>query len=570
MHGPYGGVVSALEGRGNTAIPAPSIFSCARGRGTSAAAWRVSAGAIGSAVRKPPVSCERPSVELALRGTIRLVVKTVMDNRLWSKYLRTMKTTSSTPGARSATAPAGARPFRILQRRDLDGIEQLARLPESDRFAMKVVSAVLPFRANTYVIDELIDWSRVPEDPIFQLTFPQRGMLRDADFEEMAAVIRAGASEEVQKQTARAIQLRLNPHPAGQTTLNVPRVDGEPVPGLQHKYRETVLFFPNQGQTCHAYCTYCFRWPQFVGLDELTFASREAEQLVAYLEAHPEVTSVLFTGGDPLVMRTQVLRRYVEPLLRADLPNLASIRLGTKAMAYHPRRFLDDRDADDLMRLFEEVSRSGKSLAFMAHYSHPRELETPAAQAAVRRILGTGAIVRAQAPLIRHVNDDARAWAELWRLEVQLGAIPYYMFMARDTGAQPYFEVPIERGWEIYREALSRVSGLARTVRGPSMSCTPGKVVVDGIAEIHGEKVFALRLLQARNPDWVGRPFFARFDPTATWFDDLRPAFGEEDFFFGAELRQMLADPHGAHGWKASPLSRRRLPLFLSRTRAEA
>ncbi|NIP15323.1 MAG: lysine 2,3-aminomutase, partial [Pseudomonadales bacterium] len=70
---------------------------------------------------------------------------------------------------------------------------------------------------------------------------------------------------------------------------------------MQHKYRETVLFFPAAGQTCHAYCTYCFRWAQFVGIDELKFASRQADSLVAYLERHPEVTSVLITGGDPLV-----------------------------------------------------------------------------------------------------------------------------------------------------------------------------------------------------------------------------------------------------------------------------
>ncbi|GAB4196623.1 MAG: hypothetical protein OHK0013_03950 [Sandaracinaceae bacterium] len=74
-------------------------------------------------------------------------------------------------------------------------------------------------------------------------------MLSDADFETMARLIRDGAPEAMQRETARAIQLRLNPHPAGQATLNVPTLDGERVPGLQHKYRETVLFFPSQGQT---------------------------------------------------------------------------------------------------------------------------------------------------------------------------------------------------------------------------------------------------------------------------------------------------------------------------------
>jgi hypothetical protein len=76
------------------------------------------------------------------------------------------------------------------------------------------------------------------------------------------------------------------------------------------------------------------------------------------------------------------------------------------------------------------------------------------------------------------------------------------------------------------------VSGLARTVRGPSMSAFPGKVVIDGVAQIGGEKVFALQFLQARNSDWVRKPFYARYDPTATWFDQLRPAFGRDKFFF--------------------------------------
>jgi len=71
------------------------------------------------------------------------------------------------------------------------------------------------------------------------------------------------------------------------------------------------------------------------------------------------------------------------------------------------------------------------------------------------------------------------------------------------------------------------------------MSATPGKVVIDGVATIRGEEVFALRFLQARDPDWVGVPFFARFDPTATWLDDLVPAFGEGEFFYEEGLRRL-------------------------------
>jgi hypothetical protein len=113
----------------------------------------------------------------------------------------------------------------------------------------------------------------------------------------------------------------------------------------------------------------------------------------------------------------------------------------------------------------------------------------------------------------------------MWRTQVRMGMIPYYMFVERDTGPKDYFAVPLARGYEIFRDAYRSTSGLCRTVRGPSMSATPGKVCVDGVAEVAGLKVFVLRMIQARDPLLVGTPFFARFDPAATWLTDLEPAF---------------------------------------------
>src|SRR6185312_11820478 len=164
--------------------------------------------------------------------------------------------------------------------------------------------------------------------------------------------------------------------------------------GMQHKYRETVLFFPSAGQSCHAYCTFCFRWPQFVGMDEFKFDARETTQLVEYLRRHREVTDVLITGGDPLVMNARSLSEYLMPLLSPDLAHIQNIRIGTKSVAYWPQRFVSDKDADDLLRVFESVVASGRNLAIMGHYNHPNELEPPIAQQAVRRIIGTGATVR--------------------------------------------------------------------------------------------------------------------------------------------------------------------------------
>lgn len=428
--------------------------------------------------------------------------------------------------------------YRAFTLRDLPAIPQIAALPAEQRLQLRAVASVLPFRVNRYVIDQLIDWSRVPDDPIYQLTLPQPEMLAAADLATMTDLLRREAPPAEVEAAARAIQQRLNPHPAGQIDLNVPIEDGHEVRGVQHKYRETALFFPAQGQTCHAYCTYCFRWAQFVGLEDLKFAAREAEQLVTYLRRHPEVTSVLFTGGDPLVMRTALLRRYIEPILAARLPNLASIRIGTKALAYWPQRFVDGPDADDLMRLFEEVQDHGLHMALMAHSSHPRELAPDIAQAAIRRVRATGTVIRCQAPLIRRVNDHPAIWAELWRQQVRLGAVPYYMFVERDTGPKEYFKVPLARAHAIFRDAYRQISGLCRSVRGPSMSATPGKVVVDGILDVGGRPHFVLKFLQARNPEWVGRLFLAEYSDRAAWLDELRPAGGAPQFFFADEMAE--------------------------------
>lgn len=280
-----------------------------------------------------------------------------------------LKATPTPPGALTDNTR-----FEVYTERQFDRIEALHNLPEEQRFAMRVVANVLPFRVNQYVIDELIDWERVPEDPVFQLTFPQPGMLHEADFNRMAGALRRGAGRAEIKAVAREIQAGLNPHPAGQQQMNVPQLGGEPLPGVQHKYRETVLFFPSQGQVCHSYCTFCFRWAQFVGDKALRFAANEASNLHRYLAQYPAISDLLVTGGDPMVMKTDHLKAYLEPLVRA---------------------------------------------------------------------------------------------------------------------------------WEIYREAVQQVSGLGRTARGPSMSAGPGKVEVQGVTEIQGERVFVLRFIQGRDPDWV-------------------------------------------------------------------
>lgn len=420
--------------------------------------------------------------------------------------------------------------------RNFEEIEQMKDVPPNIIEGIKVVGHVLPFKVNSYVIDELIDWSNIPNDPIFQLTFPQKGMLLPDDYRKMKEVIEKGSREEIEE-TANSIRRKLNPNPAGQKIHNVPMINGEPIMGMQHKYRETVLFFPKNGQTCFSYCTFCFRWSQFVGIEEFRFANKEVQQLVDYLNEHEEVQDVLFTGGDPMVMKPHVFAKYIKPVL--EIPHIKTIRIGTKVLGYWPHKLTDlTAEGPEYLDLFKEVTESGKHLAFMAHFNHFKELQTDVVKTAIQNLRSIGANIRTQSPIMNNINADPVVWEKMWRMQTDLGMIPYYMFVARDTGAQHYFKVPLVKAWEIFFKAYRKVSGVCRTVRGPSMSTTWGKVEVTGPAQIGNEKVLTLRFIQGRNPEWVGRPFFAKYDENAIWLDELKPAFGDK-FFFETETQYL-------------------------------
>ena len=156
-----------------------------------------------------------------------------------------------------------------------------------------------------------------------------------------------------------------------------------------------------------------------------------------------------------MIMRTKVLRRYIEPLLAPELEHVQNIRIGTKALAYWPQRFVSDSDADECLDLFEEVAVAGRHLAIMGHYSHPIELESGMANEAVRRVRNTGAQIRMRGPLIRHVNDDPETWAGLWTNGVRLGLIitcsssatPARVAISRclSYGRSKYLKVPTHR-----------------------------------------------------------------------------------------------------------------------------
>ena len=364
-----------------------------------------------------------------------------------------------------ATAPNETR-ARVKYVRRLDQVTQLA--PEQ-RDRLGPVEARYVFRANDYYLG-LIDWDD-PEDPIRQLIIPRE--------EELSEWGTLDASNEESVTVAR---------------------------GVQHKYTDTVLLLCNE--VCGAYCRYCFRKRLF--MDDNDEVTNDVTEGLRYIADHPEVTNVLLTGGDPLLMST---RRLVEifDALRA-IPHVRIIRLGSKMPAFDPYRVLNN---PDLQAAFRTYSTPQQRLYLMAHFDHPREL-TDVAIRGIDACIRNGVICVNQCPLIKGINDDPAVLAEMYATLSYIGCTPYYLFQGRPTAGNEPYEIPIVEGWQIFQQALRHGSGLARRARY-CMSHETGKVEIMSIDNEH----MYLRYHQAKFDNDVGRFFICRRDDNAYWLDQL-------------------------------------------------
>jgi KamA family protein len=435
------------------------------------------------------------------------------------------------PSASVRTPTIARTKFISYDNERLHLVPHLENLSPKARDGLLRASAVFPVKLNNYVLDNLIDWSSVPNDPMFRLLFPQPDMLSDEMDAALSTLEASSLSEEERLRALVRIRDTMNPHSSSQVS-NIPDLDGIPVEGVQHKYQETVLFFPKQSQTCHAYCTFCFRWPQFVETSAPKFEAIGLDHLRSYLRAHSEVSDVLVTGGDPMVMSARRIGALVDLLLEPELHHVSTLRFGTKALSFWPQRFFGDHDSEALLAHFRRLSDGGKHLAIMLHVNHWREMAPEPFEQAVEALRHSGAILRSQAPVLAGINDDPDVWARMWRRQIELGIIPYYLFVERDTGATQYFSVPLVRVHSVYMGAVEQVSGLARTARGPVMSTSAGKVQVLGPISVGKQTALALVMLQSRIPNKVHRPFLAQYCEEATWIDQLKPFDPKDPFPF--------------------------------------
>ncbi|PIQ97292.1 MAG: KamA family radical SAM protein [Nitrospinae bacterium CG11_big_fil_rev_8_21_14_0_20_56_8] len=350
----------------------------------------------------------------------------------------------------------------------LTRLDQLEGLAREEQVGLQLVDDKFVFRSNEYY-QSLIDWSD-PNDPIRKIVVPDIG--------EMDNWGRLDASNE-DKYT--------------------------PVRGLEHKYPSTALLLVNE--VCAAYCRFCFRKRLFMNEnDEVT---KDITEGLEYIRRHPEITNVLLTGGDPLILSTSKL----DPILRKlrEIDHVQIIRIGSKIPAFNPYRIIDD---PSLLATLRRHSTKEKRIYIMAHFNHPREL-TAVAVEGLDLLMKAGTILVNQTPLIRGVNDNPDVLANLFNRLSFLGVPPYYVFLCRPTLGNKPFAVPVEAGFQVFEQARMRVSGLAKRAR-IAMSHESGKIEVLGLT---GTEIY-FKYHRAAEPQESARFLAFKRNPDAFWFDD--------------------------------------------------
>lgn len=351
----------------------------------------------------------------------------------------------------------------------LSQVSQLADIPASELRKLQEVEQRYAFRSNDYY-HSLIDWSD-PKDPIRRIVIPHQDELQhwgqlDASGEHNYAKTR----------------------------------------GLEHKYADTALLLTSD--VCGGLCRFCFRKRLFMADNDEV--SRDITAGLEYIRNHPEINNVLLTGGDPLLLSTRKLESIIAELRTID--HVRIIRIGSKMPAFNPFRILND---PSLLEMLGKYSLPEHRIYLMAQFNHPRELTDQAVEA-LTRTQQAGVLIMNQTPMIRGVNDDPEVLAELLNRLSFMGIAPYYVFQCRPTEGNSAYTVPIEEGYQIFSQAISQCSGLARRCRY-SMSHVTGKIEVVGLTD---EQIF-FRYHRPVDPEQdPGEIIACQRNPDGYWFDD--------------------------------------------------
>lgn len=436
----------------------------------------------------------------------------------------------------------------------LDGFKEIVEILKNNGIEIGHIKErelfidVYRFMATKHALNT-INWNSFEKDSVFQLIFPQPGMIN----KETVKLYSEAKTDEERQKIVKDYQKKTNPHD-GKQQLNKPWYENEEgnaeiLQGSQHKYPPCQLIFDKSSQHCFAFCSYCFRHAQVRG-DEDMFVQEDVSQIHNYLKIHKEVSDILITGGDAGYMGYERFKEYVMPIIDdPELLHIKTIRLGSRALTYHPELVLK-KEYEKMLKFFRQITENGVRVTWMAHFSTPRELINPSTIAAIRRLKKYGVEIRSQSPIMNHISmfyDDngnididrsAQNWIDLGNILGMLSVGFHSMYCARPTGEHHYFTAPLADINKVFSKVYRTLSSLSRPSRYITMTSSAGKVSLLGTMEVHGEKAFVLKFNEGRNMEWLDKVYLAKYDEKENTIENLEP-FDSDKYFYEDELAKI-------------------------------
>lgn len=217
--------------------------------------------------------------------------------------------------------------------------------------------------------------------------------------------------------------------------------------------RSIINFFHNRAllmveSMCPAYCRYCFR-RSVIGDGTGFYNRRFVKEGIEYIRSHPEISDVILSGGDPMVLADEPLSEILGAL--REISHVKVLRIDTKTITSLPQRF-----TTELCRILREH----KPLYVLGNFLHVAEL-SPETIGACERLVDHGVSVLSHTPLLRGINDDIDSLQNLFEGLIHNLVKPHYLIHFIPTRWTEHFRVPIEEGLRIYEQLHARLSGIA-------------------------------------------------------------------------------------------------------------
>ncbi len=219
-----------------------------------------------------------------------------------------------------------------------------------------------------------------------------------------------------------------------------------PVKGIVHRHRGRVLL--KASSVCAVNCRFCFR-KNMLGAPAATLNWKEMDAALSYIAQHPEISEVILTGGDPLVLSSKRLDYLLGRLEQMD--HVKIMRIHSRVPVAAPER---------LNTTFLELLNRKKPLYMVLHVNHVQEI-TPEVEKALFALHKSGVVLLSQSVLLKGVNNNTMALENLFSRLLELRVKPYYLHHPDLVPGTGHFRLAIEEGQKLMRALRSRVSGLA-------------------------------------------------------------------------------------------------------------